>query len=94
MNSAQRYIKNDNIVFREEEDGAFLFDPDTGNLKYLNKSAKETYLMLNGQNDLNQVSNRLSELYPDAGSEQIRNDVVSFLQELLENSFAFPMEES
>ena len=92
MNSDQRYIKNDNTVFREEEDGAFLFDPDTGNLKYLNKSAKETFLMLNGQNDLNQVSNRLLELYPDANFNQIRNDVKSFLKELLENTFAFPME--
>ena len=54
MNLAQRYTKNDNIVFREEDDGAFLFDPDTGNLKYLNKSAKETFLMIDGQNDLNQ----------------------------------------
>jgi len=94
MNSAQRYIKNNNIVFREEDDGAFLFDPDTGNLKYLNKSAKETFLMLDGQNDLNQVANRLLELYPDADAKQIINDVESFLKELIENSFAFPKEGS
>jgi hypothetical protein len=90
MNSAQRYKKNNNIVFREEDDGAFLFDPDTGNLKYLNKSAKETFLMIDGQNDLNQVANRLSELYPDTDAKQIINDLESFLKELIENSFAFP----
>jgi hypothetical protein len=94
MNSAQRYIKNTNIVFREEDDGAFLFDPDTGNLKYLNKSAKETFLMLDGQNDLNQVANRLLELYPDTNAKQIINDVESFLKELIENRFAFPEEGS
>jgi hypothetical protein len=94
MNSAQRYIKNNNIVFREEDDGAFLFDPDTGNLKYLNKSAKETFLRIDGQNDLSQIANRLLELYPDEDAEQVRNDVESFLKELIENSFAFPKEGS
>jgi len=89
MNSAQRYIKNNNIVFREEDDGAFLFDPDTGNLKYLNKSAKETFLMIDGQNDLSRITNRLLKLYPDEDSEQVRNDVESYLQELLSNSFVF-----
>ncbi len=92
MNSAQRYIKNNNIVFREEDDGAFLFDPDTGNLKYLNQSAKETFLRIDGQNDLSQIANRLLELYPDEDAEQVRNDVESFLKELIENSFAFPKE--
>jgi hypothetical protein len=89
MNSAQRYIKNNNIVFREEGDGAFLFDPDTGNLKYLNNSAKETFLMIDGQNDLSRITNRLLKLYPDEDSEQVRNDVESFFQELLANSFVF-----
>lgn len=89
MNAAQRYIKNNNIVFREEDDGAFLFDPDTGNLKYLNNSAKETFLIIDGQNDLNQIANRLLELYPDEDAEQVQNDVESFLQELLSNSFVF-----
>jgi len=90
MNSAQRYIKNNNIVFREEDDGAFLFDPDTGNLKYLNNSAKETFLMIDGQNDLSRITNHLLKLYPDEDSEQVRNDVESFLKELLSNSFVFP----
>ena len=94
MNSAQRYIKNNNIVFREEDDGAFLFDPDTGNLKYLNKSAKETFLMIDGQNVLSQITNRLLKLYPYEDSEQVRNDLESFLKELIENSFAFPKEGS
>jgi hypothetical protein len=92
MNSAQRYIKNNNIVFREEGDGAFLFDPDTGNLKYLNNSAKETFLMIDGQNDLSRITNRLLKLYPDEDSEQVRNDVKSFFQELLSNSFVFHKE--
>ena len=92
MNSAQRYIKNNDIVFREEGDGAFLFDPDTGNLKYLNNSAKETFLMIDGQNDLSRITNRLLKLYPDEDSEQVRNDVESFLKELLSNSFVFHTE--
>ena len=62
-----RFRPNDHIVYREEEDGAFLFDPKTGNLKYMNRSAKEIYLMLNGYNDTDTVIQNLDELYPDAG---------------------------
>jgi hypothetical protein len=93
MNSAPRYMKNDNIVFREEDDGAFLFDPDTGNLKYLNRSAKETFLMIDGRNDLAQITNHLLELYPDANSQQIHNDLEQFLEDLQHNGFIFASED-
>ena len=82
-----RFRPNDHIVYREEEDGAFLFDPETGNLKYMNRSAKNIYLMLNGQNDTDRVIHNLRELYPDAGAKQIREDVEIFMQQLEENGF-------
>jgi hypothetical protein len=82
-----QFRPNDHIVYREEEDGAFLFDPETGNLKYMNGSAKNIYLMLNGQNDTDSVIHNLQELYPDAGAKQIREDVEILMQQLEENGF-------
>ena len=82
-----RFKPNDNIVYREEEDGAFLFDPETGNLKYMNRSAKNVYLMLDGHNDTNHVIQNLQELYPDIETKQIREDVKIIIQQLEENGF-------
>ena len=91
MDLTQRFQTNENIVYREEEDGAFLFDPDTGNLKYMNRSGKETYLMLTGQTDVNQVIDRLLVIFPDAGRQRIEKDMEVFLKELEENGFIFPL---
>ena len=82
-----RFRPNDHIVYREEEDGAFLFDPKTGNLKYMNRSAKEIYLMLNGHNDTGMVIQNLDDLYPDAGLKQIRQDVEILMQHWEEHDF-------
>jgi len=82
-----QFKPNDNIVYREEDDGAFLFDPKTGNLKYMNRSAKEIYLMLNGFNNTGMLIQNLEDLYPDAGIKQIQTDVEILIQQLEENGF-------
>jgi hypothetical protein len=87
MDLSQRFQKNENIVYREEEDGAFLFDPDTGNLKYMNRSAKETFLLLNDQRDVNHVIDYMLKLFPDVERRRIQNDLEIFLKELQENDF-------
>ncbi len=81
MDSARRFKRNDSITYREEEDGAFLFDPETGNLKYMNRSAKEIFLILNGQKNVSQVIDQLLIQYNDADAQQIKQDVESFLQD-------------
>ena len=87
MDLSQIFVRNDSIVYREEEDGAFLFDPDTGNLKYMNRTAKEAFLLLDGNTAVNQVVRHLSNLYPDMDMQQIEKDVLSYLQQLDENGF-------
>ena len=87
MDFKKKFQRNENIVYREEEDGAFLFDPDTGNLKYMNRSGKETFLMLEGQKDVNQLIHELLGLYPEVELNRIQKDVESFIKELEENEF-------
>jgi len=87
MDLTKKFVKNPSIVYREEEDGAFLFDPETGNLKYMNHSAKETFLMLNGQKDVNRLIQYLFELYPDVDFKQIQKDIGSFIEQLEVNGF-------
>ena len=87
MESEKRYRRNEEIVFREEDDGAFLFDPDSGDLRYLNQSGKETFLMLGEDQDVNRVIHRMIELYPDVEPQKIEADVEDFVKDLEENRF-------
>ncbi len=87
MDLTKKFVKNPSIVYREEEDGAFLFDPETGNLKYMNHSAKEAFLMLNGQKDVSRLIQYLFELYPDVDFKQIQKDIGSFIEQLEVNGF-------
>jgi hypothetical protein len=92
MDSTSRYDRNRDIVFREEDDGAFLFNPDSGNLKYLNLTGKETYAMLDGKKDIGQLTTELQEQYPDVESQQIRKDLEEFLEALKMNNFIQPVD--
>ena len=79
------------MVYREEEDGAFLFNPETGDLRYMNRTGREAYSMLNGDKDLNWVVRDLLGLYPDADPSQLQSDVENFLGDLEKNHFILPL---
>lgn len=87
MESEKRYRRNEEIVFREEDDGAFLFDSDSGELRYLNQSGKEAFLLLGEDQSVSSVIRRMSELYPDVDPQKIEDDVRSFVKNLEENRF-------
>jgi hypothetical protein len=91
MDLTQKFERNKNIVYREEDDGAFLFNPETGNLKYMNRSGREAFLLLIDQQNLNQVVNYMLGLFPDVNHRRIEKDLESFLKELEENGFLFPL---
>ena len=82
-----QFRKNRRIILREEGEGAFLFDPENGNLKYVNRSGKEMFLHLNGDRDAEQMVDVLLEQYPDADRHEVKNDVVTFLEQLKVNGF-------
>lgn len=92
MDPTQCYKINKEIVYREEDDGAFLFDPDSGNLKYMNPTGKETFLILKEKGDVGQVIGHIHGEYPDVDQEQVRKDVEIFLEQLKENEFISPQD--
>jgi hypothetical protein len=91
MDLTKRYKQNKEIVYREEDDGAFLFDPNTGDLRYMNRSGRETFLMLKGDKDIKQVVHNMLDLYPELEPAQIQNDVEDFLKDLEESHFILPL---
>lgn len=85
------FRQNERIVYREEDDGAFLFDPDSGDLRYMNQSGKETFAMVKGGRDFQQIVAGLSGLYPEVEPPRIQSDVESFLADLAESHFILPL---
>lgn len=78
---------NRDILYRDEGDGAVLFRPETGNLRYINPPGKEVFLALKRKKDLAQVINHLHGLYPEVDRHRLLEDVKGFLKELEENGF-------
>ena len=86
-NEAQRLQKNAGSVFREEEDGAFLFDPEAGNLKYLNRLGAEIYRLLDTFDDMPSLASQMHVRYPDVAPQQIHDDLERFLSDMVANGF-------
>ena len=81
------FRKNHRIILKEEGEGAFLFDSQNGNLKYVNRSGKEMFLHLNEGRDAEQMVDALCGRYPDADRDRLKTDVATFLEQLTENGF-------
>ena len=77
-------LANPDIVFREEEDGAFLFHPDTGELKCLNPMGSRIWSLLDGRITLSGIEEEMFSAYPDVPRERVRGDLTTYLEELLE----------
>jgi len=80
-------VQNQESVFRKEEEGAFLFDPDTGNLKYINNMGVNIYQLCDGGMSVGDIIALVAENYKDISGVQIANDIKNFLKTLIEMKF-------
>ena len=88
----QIYILRESVIFKQEGDGGFLFDPENGNLKYVNRTARIILEQADGRSDLHQMVRGLQRRYPDETTAALRNDVVDFFRELIANDFVAPLD--
>ena len=73
---------NQEIVLREEDEGAFLFDPDTGRICYLNELGVDLWKLFEKPTTPEQLIGRIHLEYPDVPMDQITNDCLTFLEDL------------
>lgn len=90
---SRRLYKKEHVVYKEEADGAFLFDPKSGNLKYMNRIGKEMFLMLDGNRGVNQVMDAFLERYPEMNPECLQADIEGFFNQLADNGFIGSMDQ-
>ena len=72
----------DDIVFREEDDGAFLFDPIKDNLRCINETGAFVFRELDGKNSIDDIVKKLKSAHPEIKEEEIKKDVISFINDL------------
>ncbi|MDY6855152.1 MAG: PqqD family peptide modification chaperone [Thermodesulfobacteriota bacterium] len=77
-------LKNPEIVFREEDNGAFLFNPENGELKCLNPMGIMIWDLCDGVNAIDNIETKIAKQYPDIDREKIHGDLLSFLKELFD----------
>lgn len=74
------YLEADsNIVCREEEDDALLFNPDNGSMEMLNSVGYEIWKLCDGTLTLEQIIEKLKEEYPDTEAEAVKKDTTDFI---------------
>lgn len=72
----------DGLVFREEEDGAFIFDPIKDELRCLNKTGSLIFNDLNGKNSIDDIVKKMRTIYPYIARDAIKEDIETFIENL------------
>ena len=79
-------IKKD-IVLREEDDGAFLFDPIQDALQALNETGVFVFKELNGKNSVDDIVKKVLSQYSDVESDAVKKDVEEFIEQIRARGF-------
>ena len=79
---SEKVTINPAIVLREEDEGAFLFDPESGRICYLNELGITIWKLCQKPTKTDRIINTISSEYPDIALERISEDCGSFLEDL------------
>ena len=82
LNEKREIQVKEDIVLREEDEGAFLFDPDTGRICYLNEIGMAVWRLCEKSITQEKIIDVLSSEYTEVSEENITNDCIKFLGEL------------
>ncbi len=80
--NSERVKINPDIVLREEDEGAFLFDPDSGRICYLNELGITIWKLCKKPVETERIIKSISSEYPEVSPGQISKDCESFLDDL------------
>ncbi len=77
----------DDIVLREEDDGAFLFDPIQDTLQALNETGVLVFKELNGKNSIDHIVKKVLTQYTEVESDAVKKDVEEFIEQIKARGF-------
>jgi coenzyme PQQ synthesis protein D (PqqD) len=80
-------LANPDIVFRQEDDGAFLFNPVNGDLKCLNPIGSVIWMLCDGTRNHKSIDEEIAANYADIPRETIAEDLTVFLKSMLDEGY-------
>ena len=84
MSGKEKLTANPEIIFREEGDEAFLFDPEDGNLSCINELGVFIWKQCDGKHRGDEIIDLIDKDYKDISKSEIRKDFNKFVRELKE----------
>lgn len=88
MPAKQLYGKNPDVVLRKEkEEGGFLYNPDTNQIKVLNTTGLFVWHLCDGLHSLDDIVQGVKDNFEDVPSEHVATQISSFLNELMTSQF-------
>ncbi len=88
----KKYVKTaPDIVFREEDGGAFLFNSNNCSLKGINDTGKLIWGLCDGTRTREEICSDLAKQFLLEDTEQLEKDVREFIEEL--NNIGYVREE-
>lgn len=77
----------DDLVLREEDDGAFIFDPIQDILQVLNETGVFVFKELNGKNSIDDIAKKVLSQYSEVEVEDAKKDVETFIEQMKGRGF-------
>jgi len=75
----KKILVNKDLVYREEDGDALLFNPEAGSVKILNRCANLIWKLCDGTRTRNQIAGELVKNFPATKKEVLEKDLDEFL---------------
>ena len=89
----ESFSANPEIVLRTEEDGAFLFDPDSGRICFVNEVGTTIWRLCKKPVTFSEIINQVGLAYSDVPADTVAVDCRDFLNQLEKLDFLLPTAE-
>jgi hypothetical protein len=86
----ESFAANPDIVLRTEEDGAFLFDPDSGRICFVNEVGITIWKLCKKPVTLAEIIHQVELDYTEVPAPQVATDCRDFLKQLDTLNFLMP----
>jgi hypothetical protein len=87
MHRKTRFIRNAQVIFRRDGNGAYLFDPDSDGLQHINSVGASLYELCDGLHPVQEMISKIALDYQDVPIDQLENDVDRFLMDLMRMNY-------
>ena len=86
--SVVRYIRNPDMVLREEDqDGALLFNPDTNQVKVINNTGLFIWNLCDGNHEIASMAAALKEAFANVPDDKVDVQIQAFMNEMSDSGF-------